>query len=42
MKTAWMWDAEHQIQVREIYGLNIDFESMRVALVPWRYWQSVR
>ncbi len=26
MKTAWMWDAEHQIYGREIYGLNIDLE----------------
>ncbi len=26
MKTAWMWDAEHQIHGREIYGLDIDLK----------------
>ncbi len=26
MKTAWMWDSEHQIHGSEIYGLNLDLE----------------
>ncbi len=24
MGTAWMWDVEHQVYGREIFGLNID------------------